>query len=64
MLATGADIQPYHVCFWAQQAAEKALKAALIYAAIPLIRPMTWMIWPRACQLAGGRARTLGACRS
>ncbi len=26
---------PYHACFWAQQATEKSLKAALIFANIP-----------------------------
>jgi HEPN domain-containing protein len=27
----GDEVEPYHVCFWAQQAAEKAIKAALMY---------------------------------
>lgn len=30
-----AFYQPYHTCFWAQQAAEKAIKAALIFENIP-----------------------------
>ena len=30
--------QPYHTCFWAQQAAEKAIKAALTFEAIPFDR--------------------------
>src|SRR5260370_41869880 len=36
-----ADIahhKPYHACFWSQQATEKALKAALIFAGIPFER--------------------------
>jgi len=36
MLAAGDQFEPYHVCFWAQQAAEKAFKAALIFSARPL----------------------------
>ncbi len=35
MLAAGDQFEPYHVCFWAQQAAEKAFKAALIFSAQP-----------------------------
>ncbi len=27
--------QPYHTCFWAQQAAEKAIKAALTFESLP-----------------------------
>ncbi len=29
MLAAGDQFEPYHVCFWAQQTAEKAFKAAI-----------------------------------
>ena len=35
LLDTPADAQPYHVCFWSQQTAEKALKAALVFAGLP-----------------------------
>lgn len=31
----GAGASPYHAAFWAQQAAEKALKGALTYAGVP-----------------------------
>jgi len=34
-LRPDAEAEPYHAAFWAQQAAEKALKAALVYADIP-----------------------------
>jgi len=34
-LRPGSRTSPYHAAFWAQQAAEKALKGALTYAGIP-----------------------------
>jgi HEPN domain-containing protein len=35
LLQPDGEAEPYHICFLAQQAAEKALKAALIYANQP-----------------------------
>ena len=38
LLRSGAEAEPYHTAFWAQQSAEKAIKAGLVYAGVPFSR--------------------------
>jgi HEPN domain-containing protein len=57
-LADPHHYRAFHACFWSQQAAEKAIKAALIYANVPVNR---WHDLVRLAEMLpdGWTARTL-----
>ena len=50
------DALPRHICWLAQQAAEKTLKAALVFVQVEFPAVMTWMYYAIFC-LLGGRSR-------